>query len=94
MRVIFPIPKGRSLHAGYFASWDAATMDAIVACNREAWRSCEFLESLPDGRVSGRGQLPDRLLAPDGSPVYRYSTVLLPQIDRTPFGTALGPMRQ
>jgi len=87
------MPQGASLHADYFASWDTGTMEAIVSCNRRMHRSCRFQERLPDGTVRVDTQLPERLRAPDGSPVYRYSTVLVNEVDRTPYGTSLTPMR-
>lgn len=73
---------GHSLHADYVAMWDEATMQTIVQCNRES-RSCEF---------PGRGQLPERFLSPEGYQVYKYSNVLSPDYDTTPFGTSLTPM--
>ena len=72
--------KGQSLHADYVAAWDAGTMDQLVECTITARRSCEF---------PGRGQLPERFDTPDGRRIYRYSVMLEPEADRTPFGTAI-----
>lgn len=72
--------KGQSLHADYIAAWDPGTMDEVVECTVMARKSCEF---------PGRGQLPERFLAPDGTLLYRYSVQLLPTTDRTPFGTRI-----
>ena len=84
--------KGESLHADYFASWDAETMRRIVDCNRNAYRSCGFVERADDGTSRFRDQLPERFAAPDGSIVYTGSATFAPGVDRTPFGTTLGPM--
>ncbi len=77
--------KGRSLHADYVAAWDASAMDELVECTIRARRSCEF---------PGRGQLPERFLAPDGSRIYQYSVLLEPDADRTPFGTRIRKFRR
>ncbi len=81
---------GHSLHGDYIASWDAATMDAVVLCQREQKRECQFKSA--DGEF--RGQLPERFLDPDGNVLYIDSTTLHPSADRTPFGTSLTPMAQ
>ncbi|MGH1493105.1 MAG: DUF1996 domain-containing protein [Acidimicrobiales bacterium] len=74
--------KGESLHADYIAAWDPATMDHLVDCNILAKRNCSF--------YGGRGQLPERFLAPDGTQIYSSGVELAPQADRTPFGIAIG----
>jgi len=84
--------KGESLHADYFASWDTETMRRIVDCNRNAYRSCSFVERADDGMPRYRDQLPERFTAPDGSAVYTGSATFAPGVSRTPFGTSLGPM--
>ncbi|MFK7890189.1 MAG: DUF1996 domain-containing protein [Granulosicoccus sp.] len=80
--------QGSSLHADYFAAWDEQTMDRIVLCNRESKGSCEFAGQENGQRVL-RTQLPERFLSPEGIPLYSDSTTLLPETDRTPFGTLL-----
>ena len=84
-----PQMQGRSLHADYFAAWDEPTMNAIVLCNRESRRECQFIGQ-QNGQPVGRTQLPERFVSPDQSPVYVDSLTLMPATDRTPFGTLLG----
>ncbi|NET47564.1 MAG: DUF1996 domain-containing protein [Merismopedia sp. SIO2A8] len=67
---------GETFHADYIAAWDDETMRVINDCNRFSQR-CGF---------PGRRQLPERLLSPEGIPLYEYSHVVLPETDMTPFG--------
>ena len=83
--------QGQSLHADYFASWDEETMNRVVNCNIESRRECQFVDERGD-RPLYRDQLPERFKAPDGTRLYIDSTRLLPETDRTPFGTSLSPM--
>lgn len=80
--------QGSTLHADYMAAWDEQTMNSIVLCNRESKASCEFT-GMESGQSLFRTQLPERLLSPEGTPVYSDSITLLPGTDRTPFGTLL-----
>ncbi len=79
-----PGAKGHSLHADYIAAWDAASMASITDCVVVAKRNCDF--------AGGRGQLPERFLAPDGTVVYRSSVELDDNTDRTPFGSSIPKM--
>ena len=85
-------PKGESLHADYFASWDEETMNRVVRCNVESRRECQFVGRDADGGPVYRDQLSERFVSPEGETLYRQGTVLLPEVDRTPFGTRLTPM--
>jgi len=84
--------QGSSLHADYIAAWDEQTMDRIVLCNRLSKESCQFI-SQENGQSLARTQLPERFLSPQGVPLYSDSTTLLPETDRTPFGSTLGKMQ-
>ena len=76
------LPSGHSLHADYFAMWDADTMDALVECVRIG-ESCNF-----------PGQPSDAGFNSDGVQIYRYlDGSPLPEVDRTPFGDSLPPSR-
>ena len=86
-----PATQGQSMHADYFASWDEETMNRIVRCNVESRRECQFVDMRGSSPLY-RDQLPERFNAPDGSRLYIDSTRLLPETDRTPFGTTLLPM--
>lgn len=82
---------GASLHADSFASWDEETMNRVVHCNVESRRECQFVGRDADGGPTYRDQQPERFASPDGEVLYRQGTVLLPEVDRTPFGTRLTP---
>lgn len=73
---------GSTLHADYMAAWDPRTMKRINQCNKES-RSCDF--------EGNRSQLPERFKSPTGEIVYRNSTTLESDIDRTPYGNILKP---
>ena len=73
-------PKGESLHADYFASWDEETMNRVVRCNVESRRECQFVGRDADGGPVYRDQLPERFASPEGETLYRQGTVLLPEI--------------
>ena len=74
---------GHSLHADYFAAWDAGDMAQVVRCNEEG-RSCRFQDGATEHGVLHRA---------DGERVYLNSAVLLGDQDRTPWGDHLKKMR-
>ena len=63
-------------------------MDGLVRCTIELIGNCEFA-AVADGRKTSRSQLPERLLGPDGTEIYRGSVQLSDQADRTPFGASV-----
>jgi RNA polymerase sigma factor (sigma-70 family) len=76
------------LSAGLVSGWDQASMDGLVRCTIELIGNCEFA-AVADGRKTSRSQLPERLLGPDGTEIYRGSVQLSDQADRTPFGASV-----
>ncbi|MGC1510206.1 DUF1996 domain-containing protein [Ketobacter sp.] len=71
-----------TLHADYIFGMDESVNEQVLKCAKES-RTCNF------GSV---GALPERFFSEDGTQLYRYNT-LLPEIDRTPFGSSLKPMK-
>lgn len=74
-----PSQKGSTLHADYIAGWDFNTMETIVSCIRNSHDQCGFTHQ----------ELPERFYEPEGERIYENSSLLYPDVNRTPFGSTL-----
>ena len=75
-------PALSTLHADYIFGMDPQVNQQVLRCVQES-RNCNF------GSV---GALPERFLSEDGTQLYQYN-ILRPEVDRTPFGDTLKPMK-
>lgn len=77
-------PGLSTLHGDYMFGADSSVSEGFLRCVQES-RGCGF-------GPGGRSQLPDRFFGPSGQ-VYSDGITLLPETDRTPFGSDLSAMR-
>jgi len=76
-------PNMSTLHGDYLFGMNDTVNEQVLQCVKEA-RSCRF-------NTSG-DNLDERSFDSEGNRLYQYN-ILLPEVDRTPFGTDLPPMQ-